>query len=124
MAQHILLIDDETEILELLQQILGMEGYRISTARSAEAARRVVLSDPPDLIVSDLQLEETDGLVLVEELRAHIPNVPVLLLTGVVFDPDVVRDTIQKRVSSYLDKTTSLDGILAEVRRLLAGRGG
>jgi DNA-binding NtrC family response regulator len=119
MQPHILLIDDEKEILDLLQQSLGMYGYRVSTASSAEAARRVVQSDPPSLIISDLQLEETDGLELVDELRLKVPNVPVLLLTGVVFDADVVRDTIQKRVSSYLDKTTSLEGIVNELRRLL-----
>lgn len=119
MQKHILSIDDEQEIRELLQEALSIYGYRVSVASSAEAARRIVKADPPNLIISDLQMEDTDGLTLIEELKSLAPDVPVMLLTGVVFDADVVKETIGKKVSSYLDKTTSLDGIVTEVRRLL-----
>jgi two-component system response regulator GlrR len=119
MQKHILAIDDEPEILALLQEALSGHGYRVSVAASAEAARRVVKSDPPQLVISDLQMEDTDGLVLATELRAALPDVPILLLTGMVFDHEVVRDIIQKKFTSYLDKTTPLDEIVTEVRRLL-----
>jgi DNA-binding NtrC family response regulator len=121
MTKHILSIDDEVDIRELLQEILTLRGYRVSVAGNAEEARRIVKSDPPQLIISDLQMEDTDGFELIEELKTVLPDVPVLLLTGVIFDPEVVRDTIRTKVSSYLDKTASLDDILNEVERLLQG---
>jgi DNA-binding NtrC family response regulator len=121
MTKHILSIDDEVDIRELLQEILTLRGYRVSIAGNAEEARRIVKSDPPQLIISDLQMEDTDGFELIEELKTVLPEVPVLLLTGVIFDPEVVRDTIRTKVSSYLDKTASLDDILNEVERLLQG---
>ncbi len=119
MQPHILAIDDEEDIREMLQQLLTFKGYRVSVAANADQARRVVQADPPHLIISDLQMEDTDGLVLVEELHQKLPEVPILLLTGVVFDPEVVRENLRKKVTSYLDKTTSLEGIVAEIRRLL-----
>ena len=64
-------------------------------------------------------MEDTDGFVLIEELKTILPDVPVLLLTGVVFDPAVVRDTLRKKVNGYLDKTTSVQGIVSEIQRLL-----
>jgi hypothetical protein len=51
-----------------------------------------------------------------------VPNTPVMLLTGVLFDPRVARDVLSKKVSSYLPKTSSLSRILAEVQRLLLAR--
>ena len=80
MKKHILSIDDEVRICSIIREWLTMEGYRVSTASSAEAARRIVQSDPPSLIILDQQLEETDGLTLAEEIRKTMPDVPILLL--------------------------------------------
>lgn len=119
MKKHILCIDDEEDIREVLQEVLVYRGYRVSSVGNADDARRVVKEDPPQLIISDLQMVDTDGLVLIEEFKNVLPNVPVMLLTGVVFEPEVVRETIRKKVDSYVDKTSSLDRIVGEVRRLL-----
>ncbi len=119
MKKHILCIDDEEDIREVLQEVLIHKGYRVSSVGNADEARRIVREDPPHLIISDLQMVDTDGLVLIEEFKNVLPEVPVMLLTGVVFEPEVVRETIRKKVDSYIDKTASLDRIVAEVKRLL-----
>jgi len=119
MKKHILSVDDEADIRELLQEALTLKGYRVSTAAEPVTARRIVKEDPPQLIIMDFQIEEGDGFVLIEEFRQLAPNTPILLLTGAVFDRAVVRDTIQKKVSSYLDKTASLAMIVSEIQRLL-----
>jgi DNA-binding NtrC family response regulator len=119
MKKHILSIDDEADIRELLQEVLTLKGYRVSTAAEPEQAKKIIKADPPQLIIMDFQIEEGDGFVLMEEIKRLGPAIPVLLLTGAVFDRGVVRDTIEKKVSSYLDKTASLSTIVAEVERLL-----
>jgi DNA-binding NtrC family response regulator len=119
MKKHILSIDDEADIRELLQEVLTMKGYRVSTAAEPEQAKKIVKQDPPNLIIMDFQIEEGDGFVLIEELKKLAPNTPILLLTGAVFDRQVVRDTIEKIVTSYLDKTASLSMIVSEIQRLL-----
>jgi DNA-binding response OmpR family regulator len=117
---HILAIDDEPPILDLIQQYLAAQGYRVTTASNATTARQVVESDPPALIVSDLQLEEGDGLQLIEQLRAQLPNVPVILLTGVLFDTQVVEENLKWKISAYVSKTAPLQSLVAEIKRLLA----
>jgi DNA-binding response OmpR family regulator len=117
--KHILIVDDEANIRELLEEFLTQNGYRVTPAQSAIEAHKVARTDPPNLIISDLQLEDSDGLDMIKSLKETLPNTPMMLLTGVLFDPKVVRDTLSKKVSCYLDKTASLSQILAEVQRLL-----
>jgi len=120
MKKHILAVDDEADIREMLQDALTMYGYRVSTAPGHEQARKIVKEDPPQLIIMDFQIEETDGFVLIEEFRQLAPATPVLLLTGAAFDRETVRDIILKRVAGYLDKTASLSMIVSEIERLLS----
>ncbi len=119
MNQHILIIDDELNIRELLAEFLSTKGYRVTHVGAAGEARRVVQADPPELIISDLQLEDSDGLELVANLKTMLPDVPVILLTGILFDPPVVADLLGGKVSGYIAKTATLAEILVEVRRLL-----
>jgi DNA-binding NtrC family response regulator len=120
MKQHILIIDDEATIRDLLAQFLTVSAYRVTTVSSATEALKAVQQDPPHLIISDLQLEDADGLEMISQLKESLPRAPVILLTGVLFEPDVVRDVLSKKVTCYLEKTSSLAKILETVRELLA----
>jgi len=119
MKKHILSVDDEQDIRELLQESLGMQGYRVSTAATPEEARKTAKADRPDLIILDFQIEESDGFILIDEFRRLYSAVPLMLLTGAVFGKGAVREAIEKKVASYLDKTASLSEIVSEVRRLI-----
>ena len=119
MKKHILSVDDEQDIRELLQESLGMRGYRVSTAATPDEARKIAKADRPDLIILDFQIEESDGFVLIDEFRKLYPNIPLMLLTGAVFGKGAVREVIEKKVASYLDKTASLAQIIDEIHRLI-----
>jgi CheY-like chemotaxis protein len=118
MQKHILIVDDEAEIREVLNLVLTKEGYRVTAVTTAHEAQQVVATDVPHLVISDLQLEDSDGLEMIQKLKATLPNTPMMLLTGVFIDPKVVRETLSSKVSAYLQKTTPLAKILSEVRRL------
>ncbi|HRI83403.1 MAG TPA: response regulator [Opitutaceae bacterium] len=120
MSHHILIVDDEAEIRQLLEQFLSISGYRIATVATAREALAHAAATPPDLVISDLQLEESDGLDLIAKLKAAQPGLPVILLTSVLFDRQTVEENLSKRVSAYLPKTTPLNQLLAEIQRLLA----
>jgi two-component system response regulator FlrC len=119
MKKHILSVDDEQDIRELLQESLGMQGYRVSAAATPDEARKIAKNDRPDLIILDFQIEESDGFILIDEFRKIYPNTPLMLLTGAVFGKGPVREAIEKKVASYLDKTASLAEIVSEVHRLI-----
>ena len=119
MKKHILIVDDEADIRELLGQFLESVGYKVTSASSQAGALEAVRSEPPHLIISDLQLEDADGLQMIARLKAVLPDVPVILLTGVLFDPKAVNDVLLSKVSCYLNKTSSLAKIQEAIRRLL-----
>lgn len=119
MTKHVLTIDDEVALLEILSETLTAKGYRVTSAESAHEGLRVAKDDPPQLIISDLQMEDSDGLELIEKLKKMLPTVPIILLTGVVFDTEVVDANISKKVSLYIPKMTSLQKITEAVQRLL-----
>lgn len=119
MKKHILSVDDEQGIRDILRESLTMQGYRVTTAATAEEAKRLAKADKPDLIILDFQISHSDGSILIDEFRALYPGLPLMLLTGAVFATEAVRKTILTRVSSYLDKTESLSKIFEEVERLI-----
>ena len=118
--KHILIVDDEPLVREILREVLREAGYRVTDVASAAEALPRVRDDTPDLIVTDLQLEEMDGFAFIEQARQIAPKVPVVLLTGVLFDAAVSRRLGEEKVSGYIPKTAPLDHLLAEVKRHLA----
>ena len=97
----------------------GHEGLPRLHRRHPDEARKIAKADPPDLIILDFQIEESDGFVLIDEFRKLYPKIPLMLLTGAVFGTGAVREAIEKKVASYLDKTASLSQILDEIQRLI-----
>ena len=118
MKKRILLVDDEASIRDLLAQALTKKGYEVSSAGSGFEAKRMARENIPDLLISDLQMEDTDGFTLIDELKRSLPDMPVLLLTGVLFDPETIAEVVNKKISGYVNKTESLQKILAEIHRL------
>ncbi len=118
MPKTILHLDDEEDIRTLIAEYLGRHGFRLVSVNTPTAAFKAVQLEKPDLVISDLQLDDADGLETVKQLRKILPDTPMMILTGVLLDAKTADDTVGKVVSAYLEKTTSLANILAEVRRL------
>ena len=119
MNKHILTIDDEAVILNLLREFLEEEGYHVSRASTPREAKAAVAAQSPDLIITDLQLANSDGLELVDSIRETLPDVPVILLTGVWFDEQTIDEKLSHKISAYHNKTAPLAELLQTVRRLL-----
>lgn len=121
MSKLVLHLDDEPVIRELIESLLTSQGYRVISAGSPTEALNAAAQNPPDLFISDLQLDEGDGLDTIRQLRAKLPSVPVIILTGVLIDARVAAQSIAHQVDSYIPKTAALAQVLAEVRRLTGG---
>jgi DNA-binding response OmpR family regulator len=78
---HILVVDDQPEICDLVQEYLSGEGYRVSTAPDGAGMRRVMAKSPVDLVTLDLMLPGEDGLTLARWLRENF-TVGIIMLTG------------------------------------------
>jgi len=117
--QYLLLIDDEAPIRELLGHFLSTNGYRVQAASGVHEALREVRKEAPDLVISDLQLDDGDGFEMIKEIKTLCPTTPVILLTGVLFDGEVVDKTLKDLIDRYLEKTTPLAKIAETVKELL-----
>jgi CheY-like chemotaxis protein len=119
MKQHILIIDDEASIRDLLGRYLQGCGYEVTLIDSVHAALESFHKQTPDLIISDLQLEDGDGLEMIDRIKGEAPDIPVILLTGVLFDQEVVDRVLRAKVACYLQKTSPLSKIKETVESLL-----
>jgi DNA-binding NtrC family response regulator len=118
MNKLILIVDDEAEIRDQLAQYLGSAGFRTVTAATPGEAFAAIDREVPNLVISDLQLEESDGLAMLEKIRVRLPGVPLMLVTGVLFDQAVFESTLSQKVNVYIEKTAPLSRVLSEVKRL------
>lgn len=115
---HVLVVDDDEDILRLLTMRLRARGFRISAVASAEEALARIAVDPPRVVVSDVRLPGRDGLALFEEIRATRSSLPVILLTAHGTIPDAVNAT-SRGVFGYLTKPFDSQTLLAKIDQAL-----
>ncbi len=117
-AAHVLVVDDDPDMLRLLTLRLNAAGYRVSTATSAEAALTQLHIERPQLVLSDVQLPGRDGLALFDEVRLLHPSLPVILLTAHGTIPDAVQAT-ERGVFTYLTKPFDGKALLDKIAQAL-----
>ena len=122
-SAHILIVDDDPDLLRLLSMRLGAAGYRVTAAASAEEAQVKIALERPQLVVSDVQLPGKDGLALFDAIRARHPSLPVILLTAHGTIPDAVEAT-SRGVYTYLTKPFDGKALLDTIAQALSVEGG
>ncbi|QSW34472.1 two-component system response regulator GlrR [Leclercia pneumoniae] len=107
---HLLLVDDDPGLLKLLGMRLMSEGYGVVTAESGQEGLRVLAREKVDLVISDLRMDEMDGMQLFIEIQRVQPGMPVIILTAHGSIPDAVAAT-QQGVFSFLTKPVDKDAL-------------
>ncbi len=117
-VDHILVVDDEQEICEIVRQYLEGEGFRVTSVHDGAGLRRVMATEAVSLVILDVMLPGEDGLTLARELRDEWPQIGILILTG-------RGDTVDKIIGlemgadDYLSKPFHLRELLARTRSVL-----
>jgi two-component system, OmpR family, alkaline phosphatase synthesis response regulator PhoP len=120
-VNHVLVVDDEPAIVEIVRDYLTDAGYRVSTARSGAEALHQTRSIRPDLIVLDLGLPGLDGLDVTRTIRGT-SAVPIIILTARSDETDRVVG-LELGADDYLVKPFSPRELLARVRAVLRRSG-
>ncbi|MGS2872122.1 two-component system response regulator GlrR [Enterobacter huaxiensis] len=107
---HLLLVDDDPGLLKLLGMRLISEGYSVVTAESGQEGLKVLSREKIDLVISDLRMDEMDGMQLFTEIQKQQPGMPVIILTAHGSIPDAVAAT-QQGVFSFLTKPVDKDAL-------------
>ena len=114
---HILIVDDQQEICDVVQEYLSSEGYRVSAAHDGAGMRRVLAQGPVDLVILDLMLSGEDGLTLARALRSE-SGIGIIILTGRGETVDRIIG-LEMGADDYLPKPFHLRELLARVKAVL-----
>jgi DNA-binding response OmpR family regulator len=112
---HVLAVEDEPVMAELLRSALSEEGYFVTLASDGESACEMGKTGAFDVIVLDLMLPRLDGLSVAQRLRASHVQTPLLVLTARDTEADIVK-ALDSGADDYLTKPFSLEVLLARIR--------
>ena len=116
-APHVLIVDDEPGIGELIRNYLGRHGFRVSVAADGGQMREQMARDKVDLVLLDLGLPGEDGLTLTRYIRSH-SNVGVIIVTGSGESVDRIV-SLELGADDFVSKPFDLRELLARVRSVL-----
>ncbi|MCC6408191.1 MAG: response regulator [Planctomycetes bacterium] len=118
--EHIVVIEDEPDILEVVQYNLTREGYKVSTAKSGDEGLARVRKENPDLVLLDLMLPGIDGIEVCRRLQADAVTaaIPVIMVTAKGEESDVVTG-LALGADDYITKPFSPKELVARVKAVL-----
>jgi two-component system phosphate regulon response regulator PhoB len=118
--EHIHVVEDEEDILELIKYNLSREGYQVTTSTSGEDAIKAVESKPPDLILLDLMLPGADGFEVCRRIHNNpaSQNIPIVMLTAKGEEADIVTG-LELGADDYITKPFSPKVLVARIRAVL-----
>ena len=122
----VLVVDDALMVRELQRSILERGGYAVRTASDGAEALAMLAEQPADLVVTDLEMPNVDGFMLIRNIRAHprLANIPVLIVSSRASEEDHQRG-LDAGADAYIVKTAFDEaGLLSAVSRLLGRTGG
>ncbi len=117
MNEKILLIDDDSGLLTLLQLGLEREGFSVVTAKSGVEGVRRAYESRPDAIILDVMMAEMDGWTTCQRLR-HICDTPIIMLTARSGGEDIIKG-LSLGADDYLTKPCSFDELKARIHTVL-----
>src|SRR5687768_17403269 len=118
---RVLIVDDDRKVLDLLVELLELEGYEVAAAEDGAEAFELAQSFDPDVVVSDVVMPVVGGLELCRRLKEHQPTayIPVLLISGIRKSDDAGIEGLYAGADDYLDLPFRNEELLVKVARLV-----
>ena len=120
-ANRILVVDDEESVAVTMQAILEMDGHEVMTAMSGAEAFELIRGGAFDLVLTDLRLDDADGIQILSEVRRHSPDAVTIILTGYA-SLDSAVNALREGAYDYLLKPCDVEELRATVNRGLERR--
>jgi DNA-binding NtrC family response regulator len=121
-SEHLLIVDDDPEMRDLLRKVLEKEGYRVSVAADGHEASAVATRDQFDLVITDMLMPHDGGLELLEFLRRTHPGLPVIIVTA-FGDWQNYSQAVQLGAAAFISKPLKMGELISAVHMTLGKRG-
>jgi CheY-like chemotaxis protein len=118
--KKILLVDDEGDLINYIAAVLQEEGFDVSTRLSAEEALGKISAETPDLVISDVRMQNMDGFEMLQIMKTMrgADKVPVIFLTAI--DDRLGQQQAERLgATAYISKPFDLDDLIRLVKRIL-----
>jgi len=123
-TKHILCIEDEPEMIDLIRLILGRKGFDVEGATGGAEGLKKLHQDPPDLVLLDLMMPDVDGWEVYQQMKADekTKNVPVIVVTAKAQSIDKVLGLHIAKVDDYIAKPFSPQELLNSVEKVIGAK--
>lgn len=116
---HILVVEDDDVSRKNVVKVLTDEGHRVTSATNGDEGIQYVLTDPPDIILTNLRMPKLDGLDLLTRVGQAAPHIPVLLMTALTTSR-TKRRARALGAEDFIEKPFDFDDLLHRIERALA----
>jgi DNA-binding NtrC family response regulator len=118
MPKQIVIIDDEKIVGDMAQRILSQEGYEVETFTDSTQALERIRNKQFDLVITDLKMENIDGMDILKEVNQLYPDTKVIMLTAYA-TLDAAIDAIRERIFDFFPKPVKIEDLKRSVRKAL-----
>ena len=118
--RDILIVDDERDIRQLIADILGDEGFSTRTAGTAEDCMREVVQAPPNMLILDIWLKDSDmdGIDILKKVKKEFPNIPVVIISG-HGNIEIAVAAIKQGAYDFIEKPFNIEQLLVVIKRAM-----
>jgi len=123
MERKILIIDDDVNLRESLCEVLELEGFKCYEGKNAKEALELAKKNNPDVVITDIQLPDSSGFQICQELRKLSKEVIIIMMTGRFMSSDEKTQGFSLGADEYLTKPFDIQELSVRIRQLLSRAG-
>jgi len=114
----ILVVDDESIVLDSCRRVLGAEGFEVSAVISADEAIKTIANEKPSLLLIDVKMPGRDGMYLMREVKERWPDIPVIVMSGYA-TRETIAEAAEIGAASFIAKPFTPEELLKTVQKVI-----
>lgn len=120
MSKKILIVDDSEDTREMMTKLLELESFKVVTARDGNAGLDAASDEDPDMIITDINMPNMNGIEMIKRLRSlpNIKRVPIMAITA--YGNGVAQEALDAGADRAATKPIQFGALVAEIREMLA----
>jgi two-component system KDP operon response regulator KdpE len=118
-ARRVLIVDDDQYVVNFLTMFFKHKGFQVAVARNALEMERQFGPVAFDVVVLDIRLKDAEGTHLIPRIRELQASVPIVMLTGLGYDDELMNASLKAGANGYVSKTLPPEELFAAVLRAM-----